>query len=113
MKNEVLRILYAISKDIVVGIIQIVPFFALCCLFNLMEKYKEAEWPSFKYWQLEMWSIKHDVNFQMFHQIEELLLLYLGIMFLLPLIYNLIRKKFRFVLAQFLLMTVGFTQFAF
>ena len=101
-------------RDIFIGIIQIVPFFALCYLYNQMEKYKEAQWPfSDEYWQLEMWSIKHNVNFQMFHQIEELLLLYFGIMFLLPLIYNLIRKKFRFVLAQLLLMIVGFTQFAF
>lgn len=45
MKNEVLRILYAISKDIIVGIIQIVPFFVLCYLFNQMEKYKKVEWP--------------------------------------------------------------------
>ena len=41
MKNEVSRILYAISKDIIVGIIQIVPFFALCYLFNQMENTKK------------------------------------------------------------------------
>ena len=41
MKNEVSRILYAISKDIIVGIIQIVPCFALCYLFNQMENTKK------------------------------------------------------------------------
>ena len=41
MKNEVLRILYAISKDIIVGTIQIVPFSALCYLFNQMENTKK------------------------------------------------------------------------
>ena len=29
-------------RDIFIGIIQIVPFFALCYLYNQMEKYKEA-----------------------------------------------------------------------
>lgn len=110
MKNEVLRILYAISKDIIVGIIQIVPFFALCYLFNLMGKYKEAEWPFPENILLKVMN-RFDDNFKMFIHIEELLLLYLGIVFLLPLIYNLIRKKFRFVLAQLLLMIVGFIQF--
>ena len=109
MKNEVLRILYAISKDIIVGISQIVPCFALCYLFNLMEKYKEAEWPFFENILTVM--NRWDKDFQLFLQIEGVLLLYIGIAFLLPLIYNLIRKKFRFVLAQFLLMTVGFIQF--
>ena len=41
MKIEVSRILYAISKDIIVGFIQIVPFFALCYLFNQMENTKK------------------------------------------------------------------------
>ena len=109
MKNEVSRILYAISKDIIVGTIQIVPFFALCYLFSQIEKYKEAEWPFFENILTVM--NRWDKDFQLFLQIEGVLLLYIGIAFLLPLIYNLIRKKFRFVLAQFLLMTVGFIQF--
>lgn len=77
-----------------------------------MEKYKEVQWPFPENILLKVIN-RFDDNFQMFNHIEELLLLYLGIAFLFPLIYNLIRKKFRFVLAQLLLMTVGFTQFAF
>ena len=78
MKND-------IFKDIIVGIIQIVPCFALCYLFDQMEKYKETQWSYFK--KLLTVMNRWNKDFQLFHQIEGTLLLYIGMAFLLPLIY--------------------------